>query len=762
MKMMATVTVVLGLLLASTAHADKDDSYYIAGTGNPNRNEKMYWKDAENVFQDLSSFSTLYVEFHNCAWTWMQTSDDDNDIDENDYWYMGKIPPMGANVAYSLYGSLKGDTFSGCGADTFINSFYTNTGFTNFARAMNYAGLSGFSKYSYDDDSSSSYTAACSGGSGVGCDYSNGFAVHTYSGDECNPSNYTGVSDSLSNLNSAMKSATCIKIFDSSSYSGSPYGTPLEVLAYSHSCFYQDFFSPDGVCPDPYGKLQYYQEKFYNGIQESKKQDPYQISRRKQEYYDDIKEGKMMSVVGLFLVAVCLISSFVELVMWCCCTKSKPVVQKELPAGPQQDVILTKRSGDDDDTDTDAGGSKSTAEGYITMSDDVEAPATTYQPPIDVTPPSKEDQANVVDKVKQALPAHTARAIESYVMDGIKTTQSLPPPITPPAEEVVVAEPDTAAQAKSVDAVDDLKATVKSADAMDDLKASVSPETAAAIEKFVAGGNNAMSAGPGKEVQADVEGEAAPVTVYAPPGLESDEPKGTETQSTPETEASDDKVIASRDEDEDITIEVAPCEGNISVEVSQSKDELPPILEQTQSQLLMAFEPEITPKRDSISVPDLDLPKPSLLELSKSQLMSKYFDAEEGPSEVFKTDDEETTEEKESPALEPTTEEEVVSAGAETRAIDAAPNTVEQTPSSPEEAAAAEEADATEEEQATTTTVEQPATTEEQPDTTIEGQVEEQATATTDDAANISEEQGGQDGSSTRPNRQRQPSWFGW
>ena len=45
--------------------ADKDDSYYVSGTGNPNVYETMYWKDSENIFQDLSKFSGLYVKYHN-------------------------------------------------------------------------------------------------------------------------------------------------------------------------------------------------------------------------------------------------------------------------------------------------------------------------------------------------------------------------------------------------------------------------------------------------------------------------------------------------------------------------------------------------------------------------------------------------------------------------------------------------------------------------------------------------------------------------
>jgi hypothetical protein len=431
---MITTTLIIGLLGAAAVNADKDDSYYIAGTGNPNKNEKMYWKDAENVFQDLSKFSTLYVEFHNCAWTWMQTSDDDNDIEENDYWYMGKIPPMGANVAYSLYGSLKGDNFAGCGENTFINSFYTNTGFTNFARSMNYAGLSGFSSYSYDDDSYSSNTAKCSGGYGVGCDYSNGFAVHTYSGSECNPANYTGVKDTLSSLNSAMKKASCVKVYDSSSYGGTPFGTPLEVLAYSHSCFYQDFFSPDAVCPDPYGKLQYYQQQFYNGIQESKKQDPYQVSKRKQQYTTDVKQGKTLSLAGLVLIAFSIISVLVELILYCCKgSREEEFASKkglgDISQSRSEDFILSTRRSADDDGDTEYS-SSSAGGGYVTMTEratrqlsDIEAASpSTYVAPSSISQtegnpcePAEETEGDFVNQT-WIPPQHDAKEAPESVL----------------------------------------------------------------------------------------------------------------------------------------------------------------------------------------------------------------------------------------------------------------------------------------------------------------------------------------------------------
>lgn len=311
----------------STTSADKDDSYYIAGTGNPNTKESMYWKDAENVLQDLSKFSSLHVEFHQCAWTWMQwDNEEDNDVEENDYWYMGKIPPMGANVAFSLYGSLKGRTFGGCKSDTFINSFYTNTGFEVFAQAMYNAGVSGFGSYSYgDDDSSSSLSSACLGYKGIGCDSKYGFALHTYSTALCDPKSASGIKDQLVYLNKAMNASQCVKIYDSSSYSSSynnqgdddaqqeqqDDSSPLSLLYHSSACFYQNFWSPDGECPDPYGKIKSYQQNFYNGIQIAKTQRPVSVYRQKQIYEAAIRKGQSRLVIGI----VCVVASVALLVV---------------------------------------------------------------------------------------------------------------------------------------------------------------------------------------------------------------------------------------------------------------------------------------------------------------------------------------------------------------------------------------------------------------------------------------------------------------
>lgn len=350
-KAVLTATLALGasILLSSTSlvASYKDDSYYKPGSGNPNVNQKMYWKDAENILQDISKFETLYVEFQHCAWTWMNYNEgeaEEGEVEENDYWYMGKVSPFGANVAYSLYGSLKGETFQGCNSNSFINSFYTRTGFQEFVYAMTYAGVSGFKNYDF-----SAYSSECQGYSGVGCDYQNGFAVHKYSTQNCDPAYYTGTTNTLSTLNNAMNGAQCVQIYDRSSgynwngYNYTIYGTPLELLAYSEACFYQNYWAPDGQCPDPYKKIQFYQENFNKGVTKSKRTDPFeQYTREMQASAELNKMGTLMLVASLFVLVIGLA------VPVCCGAEKRRVAfkhhhqQQQQRVAPQEQPVITK------------------------------------------------------------------------------------------------------------------------------------------------------------------------------------------------------------------------------------------------------------------------------------------------------------------------------------------------------------------------------------------------------------------------------------
>mmetsp|Transcript_24909 Transcript_24909/g.54653 ORF Transcript_24909/g.54653 Transcript_24909/m.54653 type:complete len:481 (+) Transcript_24909:108-1550(+) len=378
-------TLLLGAFAA--VNATKDDEYYRAGMGNPNVELKMYWADAHNVLQDLSQFSYLYIQYHNCAWSQKRdiyTEQESGSGDENDYWYMGATPTYAANVAFSLYGSLQGESFSGCNEDTFINSFTTTQGFESFASSLYYAGASA-------TDYSQSYSSECQGGYGVGCDSQIGFASVSYSTDICDPAYANGVTDSMGYMNSAFQSAQCVKIYDSATdyvssssnyynnrdlkvqeskkqgeqdsknksgdsdsdssktehtdeedrnlqnnyeysygyngnngnnayngnygnygYNSNYYtysGTALSILYYSNACFIQNYWDPDGGCPDPFGRLQYYQENFNKGIRRSMKVDTYVT------YRANMESGKKKVKIGAFLFMTAMIMFLTEQIM---------------------------------------------------------------------------------------------------------------------------------------------------------------------------------------------------------------------------------------------------------------------------------------------------------------------------------------------------------------------------------------------------------------------------------------------------------------
>lgn len=61
------LTVLLLTAAVTVTNADKDGNYYPSGMKNPNVNEKMYWRNAYDVIDDIASFDALYVKFHSCA-----------------------------------------------------------------------------------------------------------------------------------------------------------------------------------------------------------------------------------------------------------------------------------------------------------------------------------------------------------------------------------------------------------------------------------------------------------------------------------------------------------------------------------------------------------------------------------------------------------------------------------------------------------------------------------------------------------------------
>jgi hypothetical protein len=50
---------------SSTTH--RDDAYYPTGTYNPLVTNSMYWRDAQNVLEDLSQFESLSIKYEGCV-----------------------------------------------------------------------------------------------------------------------------------------------------------------------------------------------------------------------------------------------------------------------------------------------------------------------------------------------------------------------------------------------------------------------------------------------------------------------------------------------------------------------------------------------------------------------------------------------------------------------------------------------------------------------------------------------------------------------
>jgi hypothetical protein len=299
--------VLLASLLA-IASASKDSlSLYRNGASNPNVDNPMYWQDSENVLQDLAQFDKLYVQYHGCTWgPYFEASNGDNNENNNicsgggdggddETWYLGQAGCNRAQVAYSLYGTLKGDRDKGCKKSRFINSFFTVGGLEAWISSMQAVGsLQDFTTYNKNEGRrqmqqsavTNFITSTCTalggdnnnrnlednnngGGiysynqgatsTGVGCTMDGHFRLYQFQGSYCIADSSAQMVDSLTAFNSAIESQQCHEIYDSSSFYADDDGygfSSLSVLAQSKACSLS--WSPN--CPDPYNKLLKYEK----------------------------------------------------------------------------------------------------------------------------------------------------------------------------------------------------------------------------------------------------------------------------------------------------------------------------------------------------------------------------------------------------------------------------------------------------------------------------------------------------------------------
>lgn len=341
--MILTKRLVALLSVFSVALAAKDSDYYPPGMTNPNVKQEMYWKDAVNVLQDLDQFESLHILYHGCVYVFLISQQsyafalhvpgslgaqllslrwslygprygtgESYEYNQNGgggggesngcggdggeyFWYMGRTQCFRANVAFSLYGILEGQSHSGkaCQKSTYINSFFTTYGVESFGGPL---GLGVDTANSYcttqeaaedqdkyydagkiDDDYLSdnvqfiNYMAYTSIGTGCAAGK---FVTDKYTGAFCHGDLYQETVDTLDSFNAAIESLGCTQIYSSSSrrelqeYQKYDFAEmdAVKILSCSTVC---DIRQYPKDCPDPYGKKMEYTKNLERALSQT-------------------------------------------------------------------------------------------------------------------------------------------------------------------------------------------------------------------------------------------------------------------------------------------------------------------------------------------------------------------------------------------------------------------------------------------------------------------------------------------------------------
>jgi hypothetical protein len=195
------------------------------------------------------------------------------------FWYMGRTQCFKANVAYALYGHLKGSSNTGCTKLTYINSFFTTFGAESFAGPLGLGIDYGNSQCTIDetpnnvyldnsalaadddylDDKYPFYNYQAYTSIGTGCSDKKQFVTDSYTGAFCHGQNYVETIDTLSDFNSKLQGMECTQIYDGSQQPQSfdndgDYNFakmyPIDLLSFSKSCSLRQY---PHDCPDPHG-----------------------------------------------------------------------------------------------------------------------------------------------------------------------------------------------------------------------------------------------------------------------------------------------------------------------------------------------------------------------------------------------------------------------------------------------------------------------------------------------------------------------------
>ena len=245
-----------------------------------------------------------------CRWSEYGIDDHDDDGENRDGdedWYQGRTLPFRANVAYSLYGVLKGQfRINKCSKATYINTFVTFMGADALLNTIGRHGLGNDDDAGYGnaycgqmDAADVYYDRALESGDNnddslvsttMGCALnSDKFVMAIFGDGYCDGNKFMNVTDGMRSYNRAMKGARCEKIWDN----GSARYTGDDLLRGSSSC---DTSYYGNRCPDPYGRKKRYARMASGGTN-------YRESARRFFLYFARGLAWILLVAGLLLLA---------------------------------------------------------------------------------------------------------------------------------------------------------------------------------------------------------------------------------------------------------------------------------------------------------------------------------------------------------------------------------------------------------------------------------------------------------------------------
>jgi len=208
--------------------------------------------------------------------------DDGEGRDGDEDWYQGRTLPFRANVAYSLYGVMKGQfRLNHCSKSTYINTFITNLGADELLNTIGKHGLGNDDDAGYGNayctqmdaydfnlqfsrglEGDVDFERELSGDNNnnnqnlvsmtMGCAINNDkFVMASFGDGYCDGTKFMNITDNMRSYNRAMRGVRCDKIWDAHS----SHFTGDQLLAGSSTC---DTAYYGNRCPDPYGRKKKY------------------------------------------------------------------------------------------------------------------------------------------------------------------------------------------------------------------------------------------------------------------------------------------------------------------------------------------------------------------------------------------------------------------------------------------------------------------------------------------------------------------------